>query len=211
MGARYALAMTRNARRSPERRSNQLPNKLRIIAGRWRGVPISFPPHPELRPTPDRVRETLFNWLQPVIVDSRCLDLFAGSGALGFEALSRGAREVVCVDRDREVVRRLQDTAKKLRAEGFEAIANDAHEYLKCPARPFDIVFLDPPYASNVLADVLPRLTQGWLAPAAFIYVEAPADGGLPPLPRGWSVHRSKSAGQVGYHLLRAPSIEDRP
>jgi 16S rRNA (guanine966-N2)-methyltransferase len=196
--------MTRNAKRLTERRANQLPNKLRIIAGRWRGVPISFPPHPELRPTPDRVRETLFNWLQPAIVDARCLDLFAGSGALAFEALSRGAREVVCVERDREVVRHLQDTAKRLRAEGFEAVASDALAYLSGSARAFDIVFLDPPYASDVLTGVLPRLTQGWLAPAALIYLEAPADAGLPSLPSGWSVHRSKSAGQVGYHLLRA-------
>jgi 16S rRNA (guanine966-N2)-methyltransferase len=202
--------MTRNARRSPERRPNQLPNKLRIIAGRWRGVPISFPPNPELRPTPDRVRETLFNWLQPVIIDARCLDLFAGSGALGFEALSRGAREVVCVDRDREVVRHLQDTAAKLRAQGFEAVASTAADYLKRPARAFDVVFLDPPYASAALADVLPQLTRGWLAPAAFVYVEVPADTGLPALPIGWSVHRSKSAGQVGYHLLRASSLEDQ-
>src|SRR5262249_12574557 len=107
-------SMTRNVRRASERRANQLPNKLRIIAGRWRGVPISFPAHSEIRPTPDRVRETLFNWLAPAIVDARCLDLFAGSGALAFEALSRGAREVVCIERDRAVVRHLQDTAKHL-------------------------------------------------------------------------------------------------
>src|SRR5687768_3311404 len=103
--------MPRHAKRS----LNQVPNQLRIIPGRWRGVPISFPAHPEIRPTPDRVRETLFNWLQPAIVDARCLDLFAGSGALGFEALSRGAREVVCVERDRDVVRHLHEIAKKLR------------------------------------------------------------------------------------------------
>lgn len=206
--------MTRNVRNPSDRRANQLPNKLRIIAGRWRGVPISFPPHPELRPTPDRVRETLFNWLARAIVDARCLDLFAGSGALAFEALSRGAREVVCVDRDREVVRHLQDTAKRLlrdaasadqqRAPGFEAIARDALAYLSGPARAFDIVFLDPPYASDVLTHVLPRLAAGWLAPEALVYLEAPADAGLPALPSGWSIHRSKSAGQVGYHLLRA-------
>lgn len=196
--------MTRNARRPPDRRATQLPNKLRIIAGRWRGVPITFPPHAELRPTPDRVRETLFNWLAPRIVGARCLDLFAGSGALAFEALSRGAREVVCVERDREVVRHLQDTAKRLEAVGFAAIASDALAYLGGPATAFDIVFLDPPYASDVLTHVLPRLAQGWLVSGALIYLEAPADAGVPPLPGGWSVHRSKRAGQVGYHLLRS-------
>lgn len=196
--------MTREPKRRPDRRSNPLPNKLRIIAGRWRGTAISFPPIAELRPTPDRVRETVFNWLQPAIVGTRCLDLFAGSGALGFEALSRGARQVVCVDRDRDVVRHLRETARRLHAEGFEAVAADALEFLARPAQHFDIVFLDPPYASSALADVPPKLAQGWLAPGAFIYAEAPADAGLPPLPSGWSVHRSKSAGQVGYHLLRA-------
>jgi 16S rRNA (guanine966-N2)-methyltransferase len=191
--------MTRHANRP-----NQLPNKLRIIAGRWRGMPISFPPQAELRPTPDRVRETLFNWLQPAIVDARCLDLFAGSGALAFEALSRGAREVVCVDRDRANVCHLTDTARRLQARGFEAIASDAMDYLSDTPRAFDIAFLDPPYASNVLQGVLPRLAQGWLAPGALIYVEAPAEARLPELPSGWSVHRSRRAGQVGYHLLRA-------
>jgi 16S rRNA (guanine966-N2)-methyltransferase len=187
------------------KRPNQLPNKLRIIGGQWRGVPIPVPDIAEVRPTPDRVRETLFNWLQPFIVGARCLEPFAGSGALGFEALSRGASEVVCVDRNRDIVRHLLATAKRLRAEGFDAVAGDAMTYLRGAPRPFDIVFLDPPYASNVLHEVLPQLTQGWLAPGALIYAEVAADSVLPALPSGWSVHRSKRAGQVGYHLLRAP------
>jgi 16S rRNA (guanine966-N2)-methyltransferase len=192
--------MTRHAKRP-----NQLPNKLRIIGGQWRGVPIPVPDIAEVRPTPDRVRETLFNWLQPFIVGARCLDAFAGSGALGFEALSRGARELVCVDRNRDIVRHLLATAKRLKAEGFDAVAGDAMSYLSGTPRAFDIVFLDPPYASNVLHELLPRLTQGWLAPGALIYAEVAADSALPELPSGWSVHRSKRAGQVGYHLLRAP------
>lgn len=192
--------MPRLSKRSP----HQAPNTLRIIAGRWRGVPITFPAQAELRPTPDRVRETLFNWLQPMIVDARCLDLFAGSGALAFEALSRGAREVLCVDRDPIVVRHLQDTATKLRAESFEAVASDALDFLRRPPRSFDIVFLDPPFAADVLGDTLDRLARGWLMPQAMVYVEAGVDAGLPTMPSGWSVHRSKSAGQVGYHLLRA-------
>ena len=187
-------------------RPNQLPNKLRIIGGRWRGVAITFPPKSALRPTPDRVRETLFNWLQPVIVGSRCLDLFAGSGALGFEALSRGAREVISVDSDREIARHLQATAAKLRADGFEVFESDALKFLSASHDRFDVVFLDPPYAATLLPDVLQRLNSGLLSPGALIYVEAAADSGLPSLPPGWSVHRSKSAGQVGYHLLRASS-----
>ena len=187
-------------------RPNQLPNKLRIIGGRWRGVAITFPPKSALRPTPDRVRETLFNWLQPVIVGSRCLDLFAGSGALGFEALSRGAREVISVDSDREIARHLHATAAKLRADGFEVFESDALKFLSASHDRFDVVFLDPPYAATLLPDVLQRLNSGLLSPGALIYVEAAADSGLPPLPPGWSVHRSKSAGQVGYHLLRASS-----
>jgi 16S rRNA (guanine966-N2)-methyltransferase len=196
--------MSRNAKSREKPASKSPLNRLRIIGGRWRGVPIAFPPRPELRPTPDRVRETIFNWLQPVIAETRCLDLFAGSGALGFEALSRGASHVVLVDRDPLIVRHLQDTARKLAIEQTECIASDAQRFLSRPPRPFDIVFLDPPYASGVLASVCEQLNDGWLRPAAFVYLEAPADAGLPMLPSGWTSHRSKVAGQVGYHLLRA-------
>jgi 16S rRNA (guanine966-N2)-methyltransferase len=184
-------------------------SRLRIIGGRWRGVPIVFPERPELRPTPDRVRETIFNWLQPVITESRCLDLFAGSGALGFEALSRGAAQVVLVDRDRYIVEQLRATATKLGAQGAECVMNEAQRFLSQTATAFDIVFLDPPYASGVLADICRRLSEGWLAPSALVYLEAPSDAGLPSLPAGWTVHRSKTAGQVGYHLLRATRVED--
>jgi 16S rRNA (guanine966-N2)-methyltransferase len=198
------LIMSRTAKTRGEPRTTTLPNRLRIIAGRWRGVPITFPARAELRPTPDRVRETIFNWLQPTIADARCLDLFAGSGALGFEALSRGAAAAVLVDRDSQIVRHLQDTAKKLGAENAQCIASDALKFLAQTPAPFDVVFLDPPYASSVLSEVCRRLDEGWLQPAALVYLEAPAESGLPELPSGWSVHRSKRAGQVGYHLLRA-------
>jgi 16S rRNA (guanine966-N2)-methyltransferase len=195
--------MTRDLK-DASRRSNSSANRLRIIAGRWRGVPILFPPLPQVRPTPDRVRETIFNWLQPEILGADCLDLFAGSGALGFEALSRGAQHVVFVDRDPQLAKHLQHTAAKLRAVDFEVIAADALFFLQRPARPFNIVFLDPPYAANILSEVCSRLIEGWLAPNALVYLEASAHAGLPALPSSWSVHRSKQAGQVGYHLLRA-------
>jgi 16S rRNA (guanine966-N2)-methyltransferase len=196
--------MTRDVKRD-SRQPNSPPNRLRIIAGRWRGVPIVFPPLPQVRPTPDRVRETIFNWLQPEILGADCLDLFAGSGALGFEALSRGAKHVVFVDRDPKLAGHLRETAAKLRTQDVEIVASDALMFLQRRTQRFNVVFLDPPYASHLLADVCSRLVQGWLAPNALLYLEAPADAGLPALPSTWSLHRSKQAGQVGYHLLRSP------
>lgn len=183
-----------------------MPNRLRIIGGRWRSVPITFPPIAGLRPSPDRVRETLFNWLQQSIVDARCLDLFAGSGALGIEALSRGAAEVHFVDTEAVVGRHLQQTLAHLQASGGVVHVADAMRFLDGQPQRFDIVFLDPPFASQLLEKALSKLTAGWLAPGGFVYLECPADKALPALPPGWSMHRSKRAGQVGYHLLRVNS-----
>ena len=192
---------------APARTSgHSLPNRLRIIGGRWRSVPITFPPVDAVRPSPDRVRETLFNWLQTVIVEARCLDLFAGSGALGLEALSRGASLVEFVDSEPRIGRHLEATLEKLRAEGGQVHVADALRFLEGPRREFDIVFLDPPYASDLLQTVCDRLATGWLASDAYIYLECPADRSLPVLPAHWTIHRSKRAGQVGYHLLRANS-----
>jgi 16S rRNA (guanine966-N2)-methyltransferase len=173
------------------------PNRLRIIGGRWRGSRIVFPPLAAIRPSPDRVRETLFNWLQQPIVGARCLDLFAGSGALGLEALSRGAAHVTFVDREPQIGRHLLQTLER---------------FLSRPAQPFDIVFLDPPFDSGVLEQVGSRL-QDWLAPGAYVYVECPAERSLEMLPARWAVQRTKRAGQVGYHLLRAsdPANEVSP
>ncbi|HQU16210.1 MAG: 16S rRNA (guanine(966)-N(2))-methyltransferase RsmD [Chromatiales bacterium 21-64-14] len=178
-------------------------NRLRIIGGRWRGRPVPFPPVPGLRPTPDRVRETLFNWLQPVIAGARCLDLFAGSGALGLEAASRGAAEVVLVERETRVVEGLQDLVRRLDAPEVQVVRADALAWLANPVRAFDVVFLDPPFAeSELLADCARRLEDGgWLAPGAYLYLEAGGRAGLPPLPAAWRLVRSKRAGRVGYHL----------
>jgi 16S rRNA (guanine966-N2)-methyltransferase len=180
-----------------------LPNRLRVIGGQWRGRPLAVPPLPAVRPSPDRVRETLFNWLQSVIPGARCLDLFAGSGALGIEALSRGAAEVVFVDSEPQIGTHLRDTLELLRASHASVHVMDAVQFLQGKARPFDVVFLDPPFASNLLERTCEALARGWLAPEAFVYVECSADKPLPALPPEWSVHRSKRAGQVGYHLLR--------
>jgi 16S rRNA (guanine966-N2)-methyltransferase len=179
-------------------------NQFRIIGGRYRGRKLRFPDLPGLRPTPDRVRETLFNWLMPVLPGARCLDLFAGSGALGFEALSRGAAAVTFVEREPQAVKMLRDNLALLQVDGGEVVQADALAFLAGPARPHDIVFLDPPYQSDLLPPCLERLAAGdWLAPGARLYVETPARTDLPPLPAGWSVHRSKRAGGVGYHLIR--------
>jgi 16S rRNA (guanine966-N2)-methyltransferase len=172
---------------------------------------IDFPPLEAIRPTPDRVRETLFNWLQHHILGADCLDLFAGSGALGIEALSRGASHVTFVDREPRIKRHLTATLARLRATNAQIAARDALAYLEGPPRRFDVVFLDPPFASDILPQVFARLAQGWLAPAAYIYVECSARSPLPVLPSGWSVHRTKRAGEVGYHLLQAviAAVED--
>ncbi|PZN34268.1 MAG: 16S rRNA (guanine(966)-N(2))-methyltransferase RsmD [Proteobacteria bacterium] len=200
--------------KKPSRRAAAPPNRLRIIGGRWRGRRIRFPPVAALRPSPDRVRETLFNWLQPRIVGARCLDLFAGSGALGIEALSRGAAAVLFVDSDARVVRHLQATLEELGASGANALTAEAERFLDGPPQPFDVVFLDPPYGYAGLGALCERLARGWLADQALVYLECAADAPLPSLPPGWQVRRAKRAGQVGYHLLETPTAatsETRP
>lgn len=178
-------------------------NRLRIVGGRWRGMRIEFPPLGAIRPTPDRVRETLFNWLQTKIVDARCLDLFAGSGALGLEALSRGAAHVTFVDKEGAVVRQLKKTLQTFQADNAAVVTADAMKFLNSAPSACDIVFLDPPFSSDVLARVCERLDQGWLSKEAWVYMECPARSPLPALPPGWAVYRSKRAGEVGYHLAR--------
>jgi 16S rRNA (guanine966-N2)-methyltransferase len=179
-------------------------NRLRIVGGRWRGMRIDFPAIGAIRPTPDRVRETLFNWLQTRIVEARCLDLFAGSGALGFEALSRGASHVTLVDREPEIARHLGATLARFHATNAEVHTSDALRFLERPSQRFDIVFLDPPFASEVLPAICESLNRGWLNPSASIYIECSSRSALPQLPMDWVIYRSKSAGEVGYHLLRA-------
>jgi 16S rRNA (guanine966-N2)-methyltransferase len=185
-------------------RGKALPGALRVIGGRWRGRKLEFPAVDAIRPTPDRVRETVFNWLQHDIVGSRCLDLFAGSGALGFEALSRGAAHVAFVDRDPRIGRYLRETLARLESQEGEVHVADALQWLSGPPQQFDIAFLDPPFALNLLSEAIERLEgRGWLTPQALIYMENPASAGLPELPKNWEPIKSKTAGQVGYHLAR--------
>ncbi len=179
------------------------PQQLRIIGGTWRGRKLRFPEIETLRPTPDRVRETLFNWLAPVIEGARCLDLYAGSGALGLEALSRGAASVVMVDSDASVITRLREHVHTLSANA-EIIQADTLAYLaSAPPQTFDIVFLDPPFHQGLIAPACVALEKhGWPKPGATIYLEAEKDY-VPQVPVNWRIVKSKQAGQVGYHLAR--------
>lgn len=176
---------------------------LRIIGGSWRGRRFRFTAAADIRPTPDRVRETLFNWLAARLPGSRCLDLCAGSGALGLEALSRGAARVHFVDSDSHAVRDLRARLADWHAAGASVERTDALRYLRSRPDLFDIVFLDPPYASG-LVNAAARLLdeREWLAPGALVYVETAVRVPLPAMPQSWRLAKSKRAGEVGYHLF---------
>ena len=179
--------------------------RVRIISGRWRGRRLTVEDEPDVRPTPDRVRETLFNWLARDLPEARCLDLFAGSGALGFEAVSRGAARAVLVDRSRAVCARLRGECDRLEASGAVAVVEaDALDWLARPPADasFDIVFVDPPHRLEVHRDVAVLLVEhGWLAPGARVWFEVVRRREPPDLPAGWSILRSGRAGEVRYHL----------
>ncbi|NOT84775.1 MAG: 16S rRNA (guanine(966)-N(2))-methyltransferase RsmD [Methylococcaceae bacterium] len=178
-------------------------NKLRIIGGEWRSRVISFDDDPDLRPTPARVRETLFNWLQEDIAGSHCLDLFSGSGALGFEAASRGAKKVTLVENNPKACLKLRANVELLKATQVQVVSGDVLRYLASDAETYDLVFLDPPFAHNCTVEVCHLLEdKGWLKPHTKIYVETPASLILKGLPKNWQVLRHKTAGEVGYHLL---------
>jgi len=177
--------------------------EVRIIAGQWRGRKLKVPDVKDLRPTPDRVRETLFNWLAPYIAGARCLDLFAGSGVLGFEALSRGASAAVMVDQSKVVVKLLQEEAVTLKAENLTIYAARIPEELQKADKPFDIIFLDPPYAENLLLPTCHYLEENhFLAATAYIYLEAKEVIKDNDLPLGFRIIKNKQAGQVHYHLV---------
>lgn len=182
--------------------------ELRIIAGTLRGRRWPVPDVPGLRPTPDRVRETLFNWLAPHVAGRRVLDLFAGSGALGFEALSRGAAGVTFVEQHRDALALLRQTVQRFGLATARIEAVDALAFLRTqPPAAWDLVFLDPPFDAGLLQPALQLLGQGGLLAAdGFCYVELAAGEPLPAWPEGWRLHRSGRAGEVGYHLLHAPS-----
>ena len=173
--------------------------EVRIIGGAWRSRRLRFEERPGLRPTPDRVRETLFNWLGQDLTGQDCLDLYAGSGALGFEAASRGARRVVMVERDAVSLRALQANAAALAAGAVEVVRADAIEFLRQHRGRYDVVFLDPPFADDCWPQLLALLPR-CLKPGALVYCERAA--ALDPVP-GWTVVKSGRAGQVSHQLLQ--------
>jgi 16S rRNA (guanine966-N2)-methyltransferase len=196
--SRHKTAARRNAH--PARAAGS--RVLRIVGGAWRGRKLRFPAGAHIRPTPDRVRETLFNWLGARVAGARCLDLFAGSGALGLEALSRGAAHVTFVEQDASAARELRARLTEWGARDAAVERMDARRFLNSAPRPFGVVFLDPPFASELLAAAAALLeSHGWLAPGVVIYVESAARQPLPPLPESWTPLKAKRAGEVGYHL----------
>jgi 16S rRNA (guanine966-N2)-methyltransferase len=179
------------------------PGRIRIIGGALRNSRLEVPDLPGLRPTPERVRETLFNWLAPTIGGVRALDLCAGTGALGVEALSRGAAAVQFVERDARAARALRDNLVRLKARGGAVATADALAWLGGEPRPFGLAFLDPPFALDLWTPLARRLEQGgWLADAALVYVESPRDT-VPALPPNWQAQREGAAGEVRFALYR--------
>ena len=178
--------------------------QIRIIGGQWRGRKLPVPEIPGLRPTTDRVRETLFNWLAPSIVDANCLDCFAGSGALGLEALSRYAASATLLEMERGVAQQLQKNLATLKASNAKVVNTNTLAFLAQAGTPHHIVFVDPPFRKGLLEETLKLLeNNGWLSDEALVYIESEVENGLPPVPMNWHVYREKVAGQVAYRLYQ--------
>jgi 16S rRNA (guanine966-N2)-methyltransferase len=201
--------MKHRASRPPRNAAPQASGSVRIVGGRWRGTKLAVLDRPGLRPTSDRVRETLFNWLAPVLPGARVLDLFAGTGALGLEALSRGAAHAVLVEHDRAIADALRATVARLQANDIaEVVQADAMAWLHAqPDGAFDVAFLDPPFDANLWGGVLPALAR-CLRPEAWLYVEQPVDGDVDP-PAGWHLHREGRTREVRHALFRRGPAAD--
>ncbi|PQQ29362.1 16S rRNA (guanine(966)-N(2))-methyltransferase [Photorhabdus hindustanensis] len=185
--------------KKPQRQSM---GQIRIIGGKWRGRKLPVPDSPGLRPTTDRVRETLFNWLAPVIQEAHCLDCYAGSGALGLEALSRYAAQVTLIEYERNIAKQLSTNLDLLSAQNAEVINDSALTHLSRSGKPYDVVFLDPPFRKGMLSETIKLLEeQNWLADESWIYVEAESESTAIDVPGNWQLHREKVAGQVAYRL----------
>lgn len=190
---------------SSARRPTRADGELRIIGGEWRSRKLRFPDAGGVRPTPARTRETLFNWLAPHLPGAACLDLFTGSGALGLEALSRGAAAATLVDHTPALARALGDNLKALNTNRGNVVCADVVAFLQHPAEhPMDLVFLDPPFRQGWLERLLPLLADGgWVRPGSWVYLEYESERPAPTVPAGWRLHREKTAGQVTYALFR--------
>lgn len=185
-------------------RAESYPGRIRIIGGQWRSRLLDVTSVPGLRPTPDRVRETVFNWLAPYVVGARCLDLFSGTGALCLEALSRGASQVIMVERSPDAAAQLRDNVARLGAHGADVVIADAIDYLAGRATPFDIIFVDPPFAvaETMIRACSERLSHGWTKPGSLVYIEAPRELALS-VPEAWRPFKGGKAGQVSYSLFQ--------
>ncbi|WP_373079871.1 16S rRNA (guanine(966)-N(2))-methyltransferase RsmD [Zhongshania sp.] len=181
---------------------------LRIIGGQWRSRKLHFEGTAGLRPTSDRIRETLFNWLNPTIHGARCLDLFAGSGALGLEALSRYAAHCDFIDTDRNSCQEIRQQLENLRCPHATVHCKDALAFLNKSAQSYNIIFLDPPFHMDLLAPVITALASHALKPNTQIYIETANDEALPALPANWQIDKEKKAGQVIYRLI---SVAEEP
>ncbi|HID8368271.1 TPA: 16S rRNA (guanine(966)-N(2))-methyltransferase [Providencia stuartii] len=184
--------------------------QIRIIGGKWRGRKLPVRDSEGLRPTTDRIKETLFNWLMPIIREARCLDCFAGSGSLGFEALSRFADSVTFIELDKQNAQLLTENKARLQSDNANIINGNSLEILGQNGTPFDVVFIDPPFRKGLLSDTIQLLEKNqWLADESWIYVESEAESLLTDIPTNWQLHREKIAGQVAYRLFIRHSIEE--
>ncbi|MEX0605770.1 MAG: 16S rRNA (guanine(966)-N(2))-methyltransferase RsmD [Marinobacter sp.] len=199
-------------KKTAPQRPGQWPSagELRIIGGDWRSRKLAFPDAGGVRPTPARTRETLFNWLNFHLAGSHCLDLFAGSGALGLEALSRGAADVTLVDHTPALIKALKDNLQVLKSTRGQVVCQSADQFLSQPAsHAFDIIFMDPPFREGWLEKLFPVIAKnGWVRPGGWIYVEHESEVTTPTVPASWQLHRQKIAGQVAYNLFR---VNDKP
>ncbi|EKO3378702.1 16S rRNA (guanine(966)-N(2))-methyltransferase RsmD [Vibrio fluvialis] len=181
--------------------------QVRIISGLWRGRKLPVHDAEGLRPTTDRVKETLFNWLAQDIPHAKCLDLFAGSGGLGFESASRQADKVTMLEMNPQAFAQIKTNIAALKASNIEAVNTDTLAYLKQPGQAYDVVFIDPPFRQGLLQETVQLLEQnGWLAANAMIYIESEKELPLTELPESWQLYREKLAGQVCYRLFERAS-----
>jgi len=182
---------------------NTVKGSIRIIAGKHRGRKLPVLMADGLRPTTDRVKETVFNWLMPYIQDAKCLDCFAGSGSLGFEAISRGAKEVILLELNKQAAKQLEQNKLLLKTDKVIVKQTNTLDYLQQSISPFDLIFLDPPFHKQLAEQCATLLNNGWLAANALIYVEMEANNNSQQLPANWSLLKEKIAGQVSYRLYQ--------
>lgn len=195
--------MRKPANRAAKTNHTKGKSKLRIIGGEWRSRQLPILDIEGLRPTTDRVRETVFNWLNYDIPGATCLDLFCGSGALGLESLSRGAKSCTFVELHRGVAKQVEQNLSTLNANNGHVVNSDAVVFLQTSPKDFDVIFLDPPFRKDLLEKVIPLISNGWIKPNGYIYIERESEKELSCLPNHWQLEKEQRAGQLTYSLFR--------